>query len=81
MAEKTADISVRHNTYTALLKKLTLTQKHRASLLDRGLSDEDIRRLGYRSITSDMNLTNICNKLSAENVQFEGVAGFYQTKS
>lgn len=81
MAEKAADISVRHKAYSALLGKLTLTQKHRENLHNRGLTDADIERLGYKSITSDMNLTNVCNKLIANKVELEGVSGFYQTKA
>lgn len=81
MAEKRADISVRHKTYTALLNKLTLTKAHRENLHNRGLTDADIERLGYKSLTSDINLTNVCNKLIAERIQLEGVAGFYQTKA
>ena len=81
MADKVADIRVRHNSYTALLNQLTLTKKHRENLLGRGLTDTDIKRFGYKSITSDINLTNICQKLTKQGVQFEGVAGFYQTKS
>lgn len=81
MADKVADISVRNNAYTALLNKLALTQKHRENLRNRGLTDADIERLGYKSITSDINLTNISKKLLAEKVQLQGVAGFYQTKS
>lgn len=81
MAEKMADINVRHKAYSALLNKLTLTQKHRENLHNRGLTDADIERIGYKSITSDMNLTNICNKLIANKIELEGVSGFYQTKA
>lgn len=81
MAEKEADIVIRNNAYSQLLGKLTLTQKHRENLHNRGLTDADIERLGYKSITSDINLTNICNKLVANKVEFEGVSGFYQTKA
>ena len=81
MADKVADIGVRHNAYTALLNNLTLTQKHHKNLLNRGLTDADITRIGYKSITSDINLTNICQKLTAKGVKLEGVAGFYQTRS
>ncbi len=81
MAEKRADISVRHKAYTELLNKLTLTKAHRENLLGRGLTDADIKRLGYKSITSDLNLTNIIRKLTLEGVELNGVAGFYQTKA
>ncbi|MCH5191891.1 MAG: DUF3854 domain-containing protein [Oscillospiraceae bacterium] len=81
MADKVADISVRNTAYTALLDNLTLTQKHRENLLGRGLTDADIKRLGYKSITKDINLTNVCRNLTANQIKLEGVAGFYQSKA
>lgn len=50
-AAPVADIAVRHKTYTALLAMLTLSKEHRAHLQTvRGLPDEQIERLGYKSI-------------------------------
>jgi len=40
----------RHAVYTAMLEHLTLLDKHRDNLLERGLSDERIVRNGYRSM-------------------------------
>ena len=42
------DIEARHTTYTALLSKLSLAQDHRQNLINRGLSDENIVKLGYK---------------------------------
>ena len=42
------DIASRSDTYTGLLSKLTLASDHRQNLRTRGLSDEEIDRLGYR---------------------------------
>ena len=39
----------RHATYTALLQSLTLASDHRENLLSRGLSPEEIHRLGYKT--------------------------------
>lgn len=43
------DIESRHATYCALLAKLSLAQDHRQNLINRGLSDDDIIRLGYKT--------------------------------
>ena len=40
------DVESRHATYSALLNKLLLAPDHRKNLLDRGLTDTDIERLG-----------------------------------
>ena len=42
------DVETRHNTYSSLLEKLSLAPDHRENLLNRGLKDEDIQRLGTR---------------------------------
>ena len=43
------DIEARDDTYRALLSKLTLASDHRQNLRSRGLPDEEINRLGYRT--------------------------------
>lgn len=42
-------IEERHATYSALLKGLTLASDHRQNLLSRGLTEEEILRLGYKT--------------------------------
>ncbi|MEN6300628.1 MAG: DUF5906 domain-containing protein [Anaerolineaceae bacterium] len=42
-----------HEFYTGLLHRLSLTAQHRAALRTRGLTDEEIDRLGYRSWPDD----------------------------
>jgi len=44
------DIDARHETYAALLGKLSLASDHRENLLSRGLTDEQIRIFGYKTM-------------------------------
>ena len=45
------DADLFHKVYSAMLEKLTLTSVHRENLRKRGLSDEQIDKRGYRSLT------------------------------
>ena len=45
------DIDARHETYTALLSKLSLASDHLENLLSRGMTEEMICRNGYKTIT------------------------------
>ena len=73
------DIDARHETYTALLSKLTLASDHRDNLISRGLTDEQIRVLGYKT-TPVVGLTAIAKQLQSEGHYLAGVPGFYHTK-
>ena len=42
-------VEERHATYTALLQNLTLASDHRENLLSRGLTQEEILQLGYKT--------------------------------
>ena len=44
-----APLEERDRVYRALLSRLTLAPDHRENLLRRGLTDEAIERLGYKS--------------------------------
>ena len=63
-AAPVADIAVRHKTYTALLAMLTLSKEHRAHLQTvRGLPDEQIERLGYKSMPPFYMCRSLANRL------------------
>jgi Domain of unknown function (DUF3854)/Domain of unknown function (DUF927) len=47
---KAADADAAHEIYSALLERLALSEAHRENLRRRGLTDDAIQRLGYRSI-------------------------------
>ncbi len=74
------DIEARHATYTALLAKLSLAQDHRQNLINRGLSDENIVKLGYKT-TPVVGMTAIAKQLQSEGCYLAGVPGFYRTSA
>lgn len=74
------DIETRHATYSALLSKLSLANDHRQNLINRGLTDEDIKRLGYRT-TPLIGLPTLAKQLRTEGLYLSGVPGFYKTET
>ena len=74
-----APASVRHNTYSNLLSLLTLGSSHRESLRKRGLSDEEIDRLEYRT-TPAIRASKIVTELLERGCELKGVPGFYVDK-
>lgn len=75
-----APAETRHKTYSALLSHLGLAKSHRDNLLNRGLSDDDIKRLGYKSAPTK-NCQKLCKLLLEEGCTLEGVPGFWKNKS
>lgn len=77
MESPLADSAVRDNTYSNLLSLLSLGASHRESLLARGLSNDDINRLGYRT-TPAVRGPKIVTELLERGCVLEGVPGFYR---
>lgn len=73
------DIDSRHETYSALLGKLSLASDHRENLLSRGLTDEQIDRCGYKT-TPVVGFSAIAKQLQSDGYYLSGVPGFYHTK-
>lgn len=71
------DIASRSDTYTGLLSKLTLASDHRQNLRNRGLSDEEIDRLEYRT-TPVVGMQTIARQLQSSGYYLSGVPGFYR---
>lgn len=69
--------SVRDNTYRNLLSLLSLGANHREALLKRGLSGEDVVKLGYRT-TPAVRAAKIVTELVERGCLLEGVPGFYR---
>ena len=75
---KQADPEVVHRTLTGLLGMLTLTKLHREHLQTvRGLTDEQIDRLGYKSVPAHYLCKSLTDRLISEGYTVEGVPGFY----
>lgn len=71
------DIDARHTTYSALLSKLSLAPDHKENLLNRGLTETDILRLGYKT-TPIVGMAQIAKQLQTEGLYLAGVPGFYR---
>ena len=67
----------RHAVYTEMLSFLTLSERHRENLLERGLSDERIVRNGYRSMPETASQRRLLAKLVGSSYTLQGVPGFY----
>ena len=74
-----APAQIRDKTYSCLLSLLSLGSLHRESLLRRGLSNEDIDQLGYRT-TPAVRHGRIVGELLDRGCKLEGVPGFYRDK-
>lgn len=73
-----ADIEVIHHTFTQLLSMLTLSKMHREHLRTvRGLSDEQIDKLGYKSTPPFYLCRPLTERLVKQGCTVQGVPGFY----
>ena len=71
-----ASAEVRNNTYSNLLSLLNLCPSHQESLIARGLNQEEIEWLGYRT-TPTVRISKIVTTLLERGCILEGVPGFY----
>ena len=69
-----------HQTYSLLLEMLSLTDRHRRHLRSpkRGLTDEQIDSLGYKSTPPVFLCRSLTERLTAKGCTVQGVPGFYQ---
>lgn len=74
------DVESRHATYSALLERLSLAPDHKENLLGRGLSEADIKRLGYKT-TPVVGMAMLSRQLQSEGYYLGGVPGFYRNAS
>lgn len=74
------DVDARHATYSALLSKLTLSADHKENLRNRGLTEDDIARLGYKTVPV-VGMSVIASQLQSEGLYLAGVPGFYRTET
>lgn len=73
------DIDTRHATYSALLNSLSLSKDHKENLLRRGLTEDEIVRLGYKT-TPVMGMPSIARQLLTDGLYLAGVPGFYRNE-
>lgn len=72
-----ASVEDRNRTYSMLLTMLVLADAHKENLLERGLTEEQIERNGYRS-TPVFGFKKLTKRLMEAGCRVEGVPGFYQ---
>lgn len=72
------DIATRHETYSALLRLLSLAPDHRDNLLRRGLTEQEIHQYGYKTAPV-IGLSALAKKLQESGCYIAGVPGFYRT--
>lgn len=73
------DTETRHATYSALLERLSLAADHMENLRGRGLTEEEIRRYGYRT-TPIIGTAVLAKHLQTDGFYLRGVPGFYRTE-
>ncbi len=73
------DLDARHETYTALLDMLSLADDHRENLRNRGLTDDEIKSLGYKT-TPYLGMPKMAKQLQEDGYYLPGVPGFYRNK-
>ena len=71
------DIQTRHETYSALLRMLSLAPDHRDNLLRRGLTEPEIAQYGYKTAPV-IGLAALAKKLQENGCYIAGVPGFYR---
>ena len=78
-----APIDLRDKVYRTTLKALSLSDKHKKDLLNRGLTEREISELGYKTFPGDdvKAVWAIVDALKAKGLEPEGCAGFYKTKN
>lgn len=74
-----APLANRHKVYSRLLELLTLDEDDRVSLRNRGLTDEQIDMLGYKSCPNRECIPEIINTLEEEGLELKGIPGFYKS--
>lgn len=67
----------RNAVYSSFLRLLKLTSAHRSALHDRGLTDQEIERMQFRS-TPMFGRIQIAQKLINQGLSLEGVPGFFK---
>lgn len=66
-----------HQTFSVLLSMLSLSEKHRQALRERGLSDGQIDDLGYKSTPPRCLCKSYAERLLRQGCIIKGVPGFY----
>lgn len=72
--------AVKHKTYTMFFSMLTLSETHKQKLLQRGFTEGQIEKNGYKS-TPVFGFKNLTKRLIEAGCEVKGVPGFYQEEN
>jgi len=75
--QKRADCISIHQTYSMLLSLLSLAKTHKEQLMARGLSSNDIAKIGYKSVPA-FGQQDLCRRIIKSGCVVEGVPGFFK---
>ena len=75
-----ADVETRHAVYQAFLSRLSLATDHRENLLARGLTEQDIQKLEYKT-TPVIGMEAIAKRLCLDGFRLAGIPGFYKDEN
>lgn len=73
-----APLDQRHKVYHKLLTLLTLNTDDMENLMKRGLTKEQIMKLGYKSCPSREQIPEIIKALEKDGLNLKGIPGFYK---
>lgn len=81
--DEKASPEILDDTYRAFLAELTLSDKNRLMLNSRGLTNDEIDALGYRTLPhrDEIDFFALCRRLQSDGHVLKGVPGFYKAKS
>lgn len=71
-----ANIETRDRIYREFLSRLTLSEKHRVDLMERGLTEKEIEMIGYKSYSLKSAIAAM-KSMVKDGLDFTGVPGFY----
>ncbi|MDR1205190.1 MAG: DNA primase [Peptococcaceae bacterium] len=75
-----ASMETIHQTLSTLFSILSLSEAHRRNLRNRGLTDEQIEKLGYKSTPSYRLCPSLTERVTRQGCTVKGVPGFYLGK-
>ncbi len=76
--EERVSLEQRHKVYSKMLSLLTLDEDDKNSLIKRGLTEEQITKLGYKSCPSKERIPEIIKDMEQAGLNLCGVPGFYK---
>ena len=77
-AREPKPIEARHEVFTAMLRHLSLSDRHCGNLVERGLSADRIRRNMYRSLPESESARRFLSGILSDFYDLDGIPGFFK---